>query len=200
MTHDDKNTTPSSTVKASTDNSSPDATVNAFAVALMAGIGKLGTWRDRFQKAADEAAVRDSLLAYLRYRALANEEQEDAIRKRYPRAVLDWNQLEKRARAHGVVFSVTAQAHHRAAVLDYLDNPGASTLIAHKHLTWFAPIRTHDVERNADNWRRYQDMCTPLRNRDVAHDRAVRGELTGMRHLPSLQAARSVAARPRPQP
>ena len=200
MTHDDKNTTPSSTVKASTDNSSPDATVNAFAAALMAGIGKLGTWRDRFQKAADEAAVRDSLLAYLRYRALANEEQEDAIRKRYPRAVLDWNQLEKRARAHGVVFSVTAQAHHRAAVLDYLDNPGASTLIAHKHLTWLAPIRTRDLERNAESWCRYQEICAPLRNRDIAHDRAVRGELTGMRHLPSLQAARSVAARPRPQP
>ena len=200
MTHDDKNSTPSSTVKASVDASPPDATVNAFAAALMAGIGKLGTWRDRFQKAADEAAVRDSLLAYLRYRALANEEQEDAIRKRYPRAVLDWNQLEKRARAHGIAFSVTAQAHHRAAVLDYLDNPGASTLIAHKHLTWFAPIRTRDVERNADNWRRYQELCAPLRCRDIAHDRAVRGELTGMRHLPSLQAARSVAARPRPQP
>ena len=96
MTHDDHDAPPSSTVNASANTSSPDATVNAFAAAITAGLHTFGAWRDRFQKAADEAAVRDSLLAYLRYRALANEEQEDAIRKRYPRAVLDWNQLETR--------------------------------------------------------------------------------------------------------
>ena len=106
--------------------------------------------------------------------------------------------MEKRARAHGIAFSVTAQAHHRAAVLDYLDNPGAPTLIAHKHLTWFAPIQTRDLERNADNWRRYQAMCTPLRNRDITHDRAVRRDLTGLRDLSPAQDARRVLARPQP--
>ena len=132
--------------------------------------------------------------------AFANEEEEAAIRNRYPRAALDWNLLEKRARVHGIVFSVTAQAHHRSAVLDYLDNPGAPTVIAHKHLTWFAPIRTSDLERNAERWHRYRELCTPLRNRDIAHDRAVRGELTGLRHLSPAQAARTVAAQSRPQP
>jgi hypothetical protein len=199
MTHDDDKN-PSQTVDTGTGANAPDATAGSFAAAITAALRKFGASRNRFKAAADEAANRESLLAYLRYFALANEEQEDAIRQRYPRAMLDWNQLEKRARAHGIAFSVTAQAHHRAAVLDYLDNPGASTLIAHKHLTWFAPIRTSDLERNADNWRRYQAMCTPLRRRDIAHDRTVRGELTGLRHLPSLQAARAVAARPRPHP
>ncbi len=199
MTHDDDKN-PNRNVDAGTGTSPPDATAGAFAAAITAGLRKFGASRNRFKEAADEAANREGLLAYLRYLALVNEEQKDAIRRRYPRAMLDWNQLEKRARAHGIAFSVTAQAHHRAAVLDYLDNPGASALIAHKHLTWCAPIRTSDLERNADNWRRYQEMCTPLRNRDIAHDRAVRGELTALRHLPSRQAAYTVAAQPRPQP
>ena len=126
MTHDDQNTPSTSTLSTGPEASAPDATGGAFAAALTAGLGKFGAWGNQFQKAADEAAARDTLLAYLRYMALANEEQEDAIRNRYPRATLDWNQLEKRARAHGIAFSVTAQAHHRAAVLDYLDNPGAA--------------------------------------------------------------------------
>jgi hypothetical protein len=198
MTHDDHNVTPDGKVDTGTAANPPDATAGAFAAAITAGFRPFGAIRNWFQTAANEAAERDSLLAYLRYMALANEEQEDSIRKRYPRAELNWNQLEKRARAHGIAFSVTAQTHHRAAVLDYLDNPGVATVITHKHLTWFAPIRTRDLERNADNWRRYQAMCVPLRHRDIAHDRAVRGELTGLRHLPSLQAARAVAAQPRP--
>ena len=199
MTHDDHNR-PSTKLSTGPDSRAPDVTGGAFAAALTAGRSTFAAWRNWFKQAADEAAHRDSLRAYLRYMALANEEQEDAIRNRYSRATLDWNQLEKRARAHGIAFSVTAQAHHRAAVLDYLDNPGAPTLIAHKHLTWFAPIRTSDMRQNADNWRKYQELCVPLRHRDIAHDRAVRGELTGLRHLPSQQAAQTVAARARPQP
>jgi hypothetical protein len=200
MTHDDHNATPDSKVDTGATANPPDTTAGAFAAAITAGFRPFGAIRNWFQTAANEAAERDSLLAYLRYMALANEQQDDAIRSLYPRATLDWNQLEKRARAHGITFSVTAQAHHRAAVLDYLDNPSASTLIAHKHLTWFAPIRTGDLQRNADNWRRYQELCAPLRNRDIAHDHAVRSDLTELRHLPSLQAARKIAAQPRPQP
>jgi hypothetical protein len=200
MTEDDQTNASTNTGVASADAGPPNATAGAFAAALMAGLRKFGALRNQFKEAADEAASRDTLLAYLRYWALANDEQEAAIRNLYPRAELDWNKLEKRARAHSIAFSVTAHAHHRAAVLDYLDNPGASTLIAHKHLTWFAPIQTNDLQRNADNWRRYQEMCTPLRNRDIAHDRAVRSDLTELRHLPSRQAAYTVAARPRPQP
>ncbi len=199
MTHDDQNNTSRSTLVTCSDAGPPDATAGAFAAAFEAASRKFGTWHDQFQKAAHKAAARDTLLAYLYYMGIANEEQEDAIRKRYPRATLDWNQLENRARVHGIAFSVTAQAHHRAAVLDYLDNPGAATLIAHKHLTWFAPIRTRDLQRNADNWRRYQELCIPLRERDIAHDRAVRGRLTSLWQLPSLQGARAVAGRPRPQ-
>jgi hypothetical protein len=200
MPHDDQNTALNRAVDTGTGNKTTDATATAFAAALKAGFATSAAMRAWFQQAATEAAERDSLLAYLLYLALVNDEQEEAISRRYPRAVLDWNQLEKRARAHGIVFSVTAQAHHRAAVLDYLDHPNAATLIAHKHLTWFAPIRTQDLKQNAENWRRYQQLCTPLRNRDVSHDRAVRSALTGLRHIPSEHAARTVAARPRAQP
>lgn len=200
MTHDDQHTPSTGKLSAGPEGSAPDVTGGAFAAALTAGLGTFGAWGNWFKQAADEAAHRDSLRAYLRYMALANQEQEDAIRNRYSRATLDWNQLEKRARAHGIAFSVTAQAHHRAAVLDYLDNPGAATLIAHKHLTWFAPIRTNDMRDYAENWRKYQELCVPLRQRDIAHDRAVRGELMTLRPLPSRQAAQTVAARARPQP
>ena len=200
MTHDDQSTTSTDTLSTNLDSHAADAIAGAFVAALRAGLGTSGPIRSWFQTAANEAAERDSLLAYLRYMALANEEQEDAIRNRYSRATLDWNQLEKRARAHGIAFSVTAQAHHRAAVLDYLDNPGAPTLISHKHLTWFAPIRTSDMRQNAENWNRYQELCVPLRHRDIAHDRAVRGELMGVRRPPARQAAATVAARARAQP
>lgn len=200
MTDDDRSKTPLNQSSTEAGDAPPDATGRGFFAAIIDWLGKSGSQPTRFQKAARDVAERDSLLAYLKYFALANEEQEAAIRQRYPRAMLDWNLLEKRAKAHGIKFSPTAQAHHRAAVLDYLDNPGAPTLIAHKHLTWFAPIRTLDLERNAESWRRYQELCTPLRNRDIAHDHAVRRELPGLLHLPSRQTARTVASRPRPQP
>ena len=96
-------------------------------------------------------------------------------------AMLDWNALEARARYHGITFSVTAQAHHRAAVLDYLDNPDAPTLISGKHLSWLAPINVYatDPTRHAKNWDRYFAMCQPMQNRDFDHDHAVRARLMG---------------------
>lgn len=140
MAHDDQNIPSTGKLSTGADNSAADATGGAFAAALKIGLGTSRTWRDWFKRAADEAANRDSLLAYLRNMAIANEEQEDAIRNRYSRATLDWNQLEKRARAHGIAFSVTAQAHHRAAVLDALEDPFAPILHNHRHLTFVQPV------------------------------------------------------------
>lgn len=200
MSDDDRTKTPLKQPSKAAGDVHPDATGRAFFAAIIDWFRRSGSQIRHFQLAARHVAERNNLLTYLQYFALANEEQESAIRQRYPHAILDWNLLEKRARAHGIRFSPTAQAHHRAAILDYLDNPDAPTLIAHKHLTWLAPVGSPDPKRSAEYWRRYQDLCAPLANRDIAHDRAVRQELSASSHLPSLQATRTVAARPRPQP
>ncbi len=148
MTHDDQNNTTSFTLDTGADTDRPDATGAAFAAAITAGLRKVGGWRDRFRRRPPTRRRSGTPCSPTSATwRLPTKEQEDAIRNRYPRAALDWNRLQKRARAHGIAFSVTAQAHHRAAVLDYLDNPGAPTVIAHKHLTWFAPIRTSDLQR-----------------------------------------------------
>jgi hypothetical protein len=70
------------------------------------------------------------------------EEQaaEAALQKLYPKAVLQWNQMEQRARKHGIKFSPLAQAQHRAAILDFLDNPDALTHLTPMHATWFFAI------------------------------------------------------------
>lgn len=65
------------------------------------------------------------------------EAAELAIRAKYANAVLQWNDLERRAAAHGVWFSPTAEAHHRSAILDYVDDPRQPTHLTAMHATWF---------------------------------------------------------------
>lgn len=74
--------------------------------------------------------------------AEAREEQaaEAALQQRYPNAILKWNEMERRARRHGIKFPPAAQAHHRAAILEFLDNPDAPTYLTPMHATWFYAI------------------------------------------------------------
>ncbi len=74
-----------------------------------------------------------------------DEEQahETAIQEKYRGAVAQWNELEARAKAHGIRFSSTAQAHHRAAILDYLDHPEAPTHVTHCMTTWLSVYDLH---------------------------------------------------------
>jgi hypothetical protein len=68
------------------------------------------------------------------------EQKESLILAKYPDALLHRKSLEERAAAHGVRFSSSARAHHRAAILDHLDNPDAPTPVNYVHLTWSHPI------------------------------------------------------------
>lgn len=173
----------------------------AFAAAIAEAFGRFRFPFGRLSSAdEDVAGSHDDLEAYMRAFALANAAQEAAIRARYAQAELDWPALEARAAAHGIAFSSTAEAHHRAAILDYLDHPGAPTLISHKHMSWCHPIPTTDPDRSLTNWTRHLALCRPLADRDIAYHHAVRAELAGLRHLPPREAAMTAAALPRPQP
>jgi hypothetical protein len=74
--------------------------------------------------------------------AESREEQahEEALRQRYPNAMLQWNEMERRAAQHRVKFSAHAEAHHRAAILEFLDNPDLPTALTPMHATWFHAI------------------------------------------------------------
>lgn len=193
MTHDDSSL--DEPVVGSADRSPPNGAGAAFAAAL--DLGPL--FRSWFRDTAAEAAHR-YLIAYLMYRRMLDEQQEDELRRHYPRGSIDAAEIEARARAHGITFSVTAQLHHRAAILDYLDNPGAPTLISSKHLSWMAPTETADLDAHAENWRRYFALCQPLQRRDIAHDRALRSEFAGLPQRPAVEAAERLTAMPRSQP
>ena len=93
----------------------------AFAAAIAEALGRIRSWLDWFGAAAEDVAgdCDESLEAYMRAFALANAAQEAAIRQRFADAGLDPSALAARARAHGIAFSSTAEAHHRAAILDY---------------------------------------------------------------------------------
>jgi hypothetical protein len=97
----------------------------------------------------------------LEYRTqLEDEHREDrcideALRRRYPDAILRHAEFELRARAHGVRFSPHMAAHHVAAFLDYLDDPGSVAPSAFQALNFqacnpdgtFNGSMTHPVNR-----------------------------------------------------
>ena len=69
-----------------------------------------------------------------------DEERERELRRRYPDAIFRTREFEERARQHGIKFCPLAQPHHRAAILEFLDNPGAPKLLSSMHATWFQAI------------------------------------------------------------
>lgn len=66
-----------------------------------------------------------------------DDADEAALRCKYAHAIFQRNDLERRAAEHGVWFGPQAQAHHRAAILDFLDDPTQPTNLNFKHSTWF---------------------------------------------------------------
>ena len=65
---------------------------------------------------------------------------EAELQARFASAVHQRLELERRAQAHGITFALIAQPHHRAALLDFLDNPTAPTLLNYMHMTWVSAI------------------------------------------------------------
>ena len=94
--------------------------------------------------------------------AEAQERAEAEMRRRFSEGPVDWHELEQRARNHGVKFAHCARAHHRAALLDFLDNPDAPSPLTYMHMTWIIPIDqttgrstfsgTHPAGRDIYRW------------------------------------------------
>jgi hypothetical protein len=143
MTHD-KHPTQQDPVNTSAA-SQPDGAAAAFIAAITDTMKSLRDW---FRGAAIETATVAEREPGPNLDHDSTDPHETAIRLRYADAALHWNQLNARALAHGVSFSLTAQAHHRAAILDALDDPHAPTLLTHKHLTWAHVV---DEDGYADN-------------------------------------------------
>ena len=55
------------------------------------------------------------------------ERRDRALRRKYASAITKLPELARRAEAHGVAFSFSAEPYKRAAILDFLDNPNAPT-------------------------------------------------------------------------
>ena len=166
MTHDDRPTDPGPVTD--TGSRAPDGAVAAFVPAIGAGLSLVGSWRSWFRAAAAEVGIDQQ-------DAAIDDDQDAALRNRYAHATLQWNKLAGPARRHGVAFSLTAEAHHRAAVLDLLDDLDAPTLLVHRHLTWVQPIDedgypdnspTHPAARAIYrfNSQRYPSLYPPERN------------------------------------
>ena len=62
---------------------------------------------------------------------------EAALRRKHGNAIFQRNDIERRAAEHGIVFSLHAEPHHRAAILDFLDDPRKPTHLHGMHATWF---------------------------------------------------------------
>jgi len=91
----------------------------------------------------------------------AEEAAEAQILQRYAGAVFHAAELDRRAKAHGVMFVPALRAEYRAAILDFLDNPDAPTPLTGMHMTWFwgagpdgrsTASRTHPVNRAIYRW------------------------------------------------
>ena len=89
------------------------------------------------------------------------ETAEAAIKRKYANSLFQTEDIRRRAAEHGVIFSVLATHAHRAAILDFLDNPNAPTPLHAMHMTWFwgatvdgktTVSRTHPVNRAVYNW------------------------------------------------
>ena len=166
MTHDDRPKEPCPPAAAGP--RAADGAGAAFGAAIRGGLRLFGSWRSWFRGAAEEIVIDREDIDI-------NDACDAALRKRYAHAAVQWNRLAARARRHGVVFSLTAEALHRAAVLDMLDDPDASSLLAHNHLTWVQPIDedgypdkspTHPAARAIYRFKsqRYPSLCPPERN------------------------------------
>jgi hypothetical protein len=74
----------------------------------------------------------------------AEQREEDAaddeLQRRYPNAIFQTRELERRAAEHGVKFAPFAHPHHRAAILDFLDNPHVSLPLTPRHATWVCAV------------------------------------------------------------
>lgn len=64
---------------------------------------------------------------------------EEALRRRY-NANFHQAEIDVRAARHRIKFSLTALPHHRAAVLDFLDDPTAPTHLTPMHASWFQAL------------------------------------------------------------
>lgn len=65
---------------------------------------------------------------------------EDAISSTYANAIFNANAIHERSVRHGIEFSQTATLAHRAAILDFLDNPESPTPLTTMHMTWFNAV------------------------------------------------------------
>jgi hypothetical protein len=106
---------------------------------------------------------------------------EAALKEKYRNAIFNWNEIEARAKKHAVYFSPSCEGHHRAAILDFLDNPQMPTRLNSMHMTWFygantkgelAHSCTHAVDRKkyewlARHWNAYPLSGNPKDDRSV---------------------------------
>jgi hypothetical protein len=97
----------------------------------------------------------------LREEAEARDEAEATIDAKYWYATFEPGKIEARAKALGVRFLSMATGAHRAAILDFIENPDAPTPLNSMHMTWFSGItpdgeftlsRTHHVNRAVYDW------------------------------------------------
>jgi hypothetical protein len=101
------------------------------------------------------------LASRMREEREAEEAAEARILQRYAGAAFYTAELERRAKARGVIFAPALRAEYRAAILDFLDNPDAPTPLTGMHMTWFwgagpdgrsTASRMHPVNRAIYRW------------------------------------------------
>ena len=119
--------------------------------------------------------------------ANAQIKTEAELQARYASAVHQRPDLEHRAQAHGITFALIARPHHRAALLDFLDNPTALTPLNYMHMTWITAIDpstggttvsgTHAANRAIYDWSAQHFAAMTPRD---AHDSLVLDRLRAM--------------------
>ncbi len=72
------------------------------------------------------------------------QKHEDALRRCYATANFQQAELDVRAAQHRIKFSPTTLPHHRAAVLDFLDDPTAPTHLTPMHAMQFQALDEDD--------------------------------------------------------
>ena len=165
-------------------------------------------WRELLTpRRAEEPAVDAAAESLRRY--WERRDNERALDEEYSdRMRYNWTLIDERTKAHGVSFSVHATRVERAAILDFLDNPSAPTLLRDRHTFLFegmgangrpSHLMSHTVNRakHRISSREFPTIFPPERNGWTAeqwrnHDSALRGS-------PQRPAAATIGA-PTPSP
>jgi hypothetical protein len=117
------------------------APANSSAPALVAPLtAMIKLWHGWFRGVADEIANNRGNDHGPDFDHELNNAQGAGVHLWRMDAAVPWNDLNTEAQSNGVAFSIAAKVHHRAALLDALDDPFAPTPLTHRQLTFVQPI------------------------------------------------------------